>query len=189
MIDLLCATSNIDKFNAGMATLKKFSINLKQIIVDIDEIQGEDPEIIIKDKAIKAFKLLQKPVVVTDDSWLIPALNGFPGPYMKSINQWFIPNDFINLMKNKTNRSIILHKALAYADENEIVTFQSDVLGKIADKPAGNYGPTIMKVAIMSDSKITLSQGYDKGVNRTGSISRNDAWVELAKWYQKKNNL
>ena len=189
MKTLLCATGNVDKFGIGKTIFAKHGIELEQIVIDIDEIQGEDPETIIRDKAKRAFEQIGKPVVVSDDSWSIPALNGFPGAYMKSINHWFKPADFIRLMKGITDRRIYINQYVAYIDENEIVVFSIDVLGEISLKPAGKYGPPIMKVTAMdADDGLTISQVYDNNLQHTpGRLTdRSDAWNELAKWYAKK---
>lgn len=35
-----------------------------------------------------------------------PTLGGLPGPHMKFINEWFTPQDFLNLMQGKVGRTI-----------------------------------------------------------------------------------
>src|SRR5450830_475374 len=92
------ATSNQEKMLIAQTVCESAGINVVQAPLDIHEIQGEDPKLIVKEKARSAFKQLGKPVIVSDDSWDIPALNGFPGPYMKSVNHWFESQDFLRLM-------------------------------------------------------------------------------------------
>ena len=117
------ATSNKEKMLIAQTVCAKFDIKVEQVSIDIDEIQSEDPIIIVQDKARRAYEGLSKPVVVSDDSWDIPALNGFPGPYMKSINEWFKPDDFLRLMSGIKNRTIIIHQFLAYYDGNTMKVF------------------------------------------------------------------
>ena len=74
------ATTNKEKLLIAQTVCSQFDIEVFQANADIDEIQGEDPGPIVKDKARRAYELLLKPIVVSDDSWAIPALNGFPGP-------------------------------------------------------------------------------------------------------------
>jgi len=158
-------------------------------VLDIDEIQGEEPEVIIRDKAQKAFDELGQPVIVTDDSWAIAALGGFPGPYMKSINHWFSADDFMRLMKGKKDRGITLIQMLAYCDGLETVVFRSDIPGTIPEHPAGNYGPPIMKVvALDGDNGKTISEVYDDGkANELDRLhKRSDAWQTFATWYKQK---
>ncbi len=52
--------------------------------MDLDELQGE-PEFIAKSKAKTASNLLPStPVIIEDVSLCFNALNGLPGPYIKS---------------------------------------------------------------------------------------------------------
>jgi inosine/xanthosine triphosphate pyrophosphatase family protein len=187
MKKLLCVTGNKHKFDIGKQAFSKYAIELEQRVFDLDEIQGEDPELIIRDKARRAFDQVNEPLIVTDDSWSIPALRGFPGPYMKSINYWFTPEDFIRLTKELSDKTIILHQFIAYQDAYETVIFSSDVVGTFLPTALGKEGPSIMKVVSLNgDNGLSIAERYDKGIERdiTGT---NDAWHQVAKWYTSKN--
>lgn len=182
-MQLICATGNMQKFGIGQAILKDLGIELTQLPVDIDEIQGEDPERVLRDKAIKAYEIIKKPLVVSDDWWDIPALRGFPGAYMKSMNHWFTPDDFIALMSGKTDRRIILHAYLAYTDGDSVRIFSNNFSGVIVESPRGTYGPPLMHIAAMdTDGGYTISETYDRGLEHTDSrlSERGDAWRQLA---------
>jgi inosine/xanthosine triphosphate pyrophosphatase family protein len=190
MSKLLCATSNAEKFGIGQQLLKKYGIDLEQVKLEIDEIQSEDVERIIRDKAQKAYALLQKPVIVSDDSWTIPGLNGFPGPYMKSMNHWFTPNDFIHLTEALTDRTIYLNQLVAYQDENETVIFRKDIPGTLLKDPRGSFGPAIMRVVSLNgDDSLSIAETYDQGKEHDDArlLRRSDAWYELATWLKRKN--
>jgi inosine/xanthosine triphosphate pyrophosphatase family protein len=180
----------MSKFGLGKHAFAKFEIELEQIVIEIDEIQGENPELIIRDKARRAFELTHKPVVVSDDSWSIPGLNGFPGPYMKSMNHWFTPDDFVRLTRHLTDRRIYLNQFVAYQDEHETTVFSCDLSGTISKEPRGNYGDPAMKVVQMDiDEGKTLSEVFDQGTaHSTERLSKNggDVWDVLAKWYADK---
>ena len=66
--------------------------------------------------AVEAYNALQSPLVVTDDSWIIPGLNGFPGPYMKQVNDWFTPDDWLHLTSGLADRRVILRQIIVYQD-------------------------------------------------------------------------
>jgi len=183
---LLCATTNTMKFNLGRELFAVHGIELQQIVLDITEIQGEDPEIIIRDKVEKAYAATGQPVVVTDDSWSIPGLNGFPGPYMKSMNQWFSADDFIRLTRDLKDRTIFINQFVAFKDELETVVFRHDIPGKILEEPRGNYGPPILKVvALDGDDGLSIAETYDRGKEHEAErLGRNaGAWQQLVGWY------
>jgi XTP/dITP diphosphohydrolase len=184
-MSLLCATSNNQKFALGQHAFMQHNNTLEQILIDIDEIQGEDAEVILRDKAKKAFAIVGKPVLVSDDSWDIPALNGFPGAYMKSMNHWFSPADFINLIRDKEDKTIYLEQRLAYIDASGIVTFNKRIRGIIVSEPRGHTGQAIMHVVELEDDGMTIAELYDKGIANDYS-SKRDAWNDAAQWYSKK---
>ncbi len=181
------ATSNKEKMIIAQTVCSKFKIKVEQMILEIDEIQSEDPVIIVQDKARRAYESLSKPVVVSDDSWDIPAINGFPGPYMKSVNQWFKPEDFIRLMRGINNRRIILHQFLAFYDGNIIKVFKNDIFGKIIDKPRGKNkrSPNMTVTALDYDNGKTIAEVFEQGEKAVIEryLTRRDAWHEFAEWY------
>lgn len=190
MEKLLCATGNNVKFGIGKHTCATFGIELEQVVIDIDEIQGEDPEAIIRDKAQKAYAALGQPVVVTDDAWTIPGLNGFPGPYMKSINYWFTPDDFIRLTRDLADRRIILSQLVAYQDDKEAVVFRGDIPCTLSREARGVSGTPLMKIIILDgDNGLTISETYDAGKEHDPERldRRSNSWKELGAWFKEKS--
>lgn len=184
---VLCATGNLDKYSIGKRAFDALGLELKQVVIEIDEIQGADLVRIVEDKAQKAFAILGKPVIVTDDGWSIAALNGFPGAYMKEVNHWFSPEDFLRLVGDAKDRSVTLLQQLAYCDEHETVTFTGEVHGTITTEPRGEYGPPIMKIVELENSDgHTISELHDKGIthkiNTAGTV-----WTELGEWLKAKS--
>ncbi len=185
---LLCATGNKHKFALAQSAFAKHGINLEQIILDIDEIQGEDAELIVRDKAAKAFAAVGKPVLVTDDSWSIPALGGFPGAYMKSMNHWFTPDDFIRLTNTLTDKTIILQQYLIYQNEYETVLFRHDVPGVVLGEPRGNEGPPISKVVALRGSRYSIAETYDEGIVGDAQGDK-DAYHQAAAWFAQTHKV
>lgn len=189
-MQILCATGNTDKFNIGKHAVNRYGITLVQTKVSIDEIQHIDPLKIIAHKATQAYKELKEPVIVTDDCWNILALNGFPGGFMKYINDWFVPEDFLRLMSNKTERTIQLEQYVAYCDGGEPKIFFSKVSGKIIDEARGEHGVSIVKVVCFDDDGgLTISETYDRGLehDELRMAGRSRCWQELAEWLKKEN--
>ena len=105
-------TGNKIKINYANNQLNKFGIEIEQVVLDVHEIQSLEKFAVAEDKAKKAFAILNEPFFVTDTFWEIPALNGFPGAFMKYINNWFVPQDILNLMKDKNDRRGMLERFL-----------------------------------------------------------------------------
>jgi inosine/xanthosine triphosphate pyrophosphatase family protein len=184
------ASSNKEKFAIAQVVCEQANITVEQIFLDIDEIQGEDPETIVKDKVQRAYEQYGKPVVVSDDSWSVPSLNGFPGAYMKSINYWFGAGDWIHLMDGITDRTIVLQQFLAYTDGRETIIFKNEIPGIILESPKGQSkkSPNMEVIALDGDNGKSIAEvfakGYEAVVDRYKN--RNDVWHALAAWYSEK---
>lgn len=183
MKELVFSTGNTSKYSYALDVCSQYGIGLTQSSQEIDEIQGEDEAKIALDKAAKAYDLLQRPVIVTDDSWAIPGLGGFPGAYMKSINHWFRPEDFINLTQPLTDRRIFLTVCLAYKDAAHSKLFIQKQEGVLLAKPKGSHGPAAAKIiAMLGDDGLSIAEVHDKELN-TADREYAKIWHEFAQWF------
>jgi inosine/xanthosine triphosphate pyrophosphatase family protein len=186
MKKLYFSTGNENKFKTARVICKNNGINLEQKDLPIDEIQGEDGLEIIKDKAAKAFALLGEPVVVSDDYWEFLGLNGFPGPYMKSINHWLAPEDMLRLTLPLKNKDVILTQRLAYQDKNTYKVFELQNKGKLIDEIRGISSTANQKlVTLEGDNGLTISEIYDSGIDRSDRKPTR-IWKQFAVWYAKE---
>jgi XTP/dITP diphosphohydrolase len=175
-------TGNKFKFDEAVEVMEPYGITVLQEKVSIDEIQSTDVVEIAIDKAKKAYAVLQRPLVVTDAGWGIPALNGFPGAYMKDVNNWFTPQDWLNLMQDKSDRSATIREATVFIDGDLVKVFTRDTTGVFVDHIAGNSLSGFDKVVSFVDSGETISEVYDKALS---SFSRKEnLWHDFARWYK-----
>ncbi len=175
-------TGNDEKFLVAEAACAAKGIQLARTVLDIDEIQGENPEIIALDKADKAFRALQSPVVINDDTWEIPGLNGFPGPYMKSMNHWLTAEDFLRLTRHLADRRAIIIQIIVYQDENGTKLFRKEFENILLTGARGSYGNAIQKiVSVPSDKGLSIAEAYDKnGFVRDREVAV--GWDAFATW-------
>ena len=172
------ATGNDRKLGEARAACKDFGIEVTKVELDIDEIQSHDPIKISKRKAEDAYSQLQKPVVITDSSWSIPALNGFPGGYMKEVIGWFSPQDFINLLADKTDRAVSFTETIIYKDADVTKIFSKQYFGEMSMEPKGN-GNSIEQVAMFGGQ--TIAELHDVGLFT--QHPKDYVWYDFAKWY------
>jgi XTP/dITP diphosphohydrolase len=181
MRKLLFATGNTRKIKEARAACIAFGIDIEQIELDIDEIQHHHPIKITEHKADQAYNLVQKPVVINDASWNIPVLNGFPGGYMKDVAQWFTAEDFINIMKDKTDRRICCIETVIYKDGVQTKTFHKEFWGEIAHRPRGS-GNSIEQVAIFNGKTI----GEHRDNDQFAFDPKDYIWHGFAEWFSKE---
>lgn len=180
MTDFVFATSNDHKVKTAEAVCAQFGLKFTHKNMDLQEIQSDNGEAIARYKVEQAFAVCQQPVAVTDDSWLIPGLNGFPGPYMKYINQWFSPADFLRLTKDLADRRMIMRHIIAYKDAHDEKVFSVDIPGVLLKKVRGNS--IIPHFAIVS---------FDGGASSVAEAEANgtlavadgpNAWQGFCQW-------
>ena len=177
MKKILLATGNNRKLGEARAACKDFDIEVEQVELDIAEIQSHDPKEISLNKVKEAYRLVGGPVAITDTSWRIPALNGFPGGYMKDVSSWFEPEDFLGLMERHEDKRIFFTETIIYTDETGPHEFSQEYEGRVVS-PRGT-GESIEQVAEF--------EGYTLGERREqGGFSHDPkdyVWYRFAKWY------
>lgn len=180
MKKIILVTGNPRKVGEAKLACKMFDIKVIQKQIRIIEIQSHDPIMIAKNKAETAFAQINKSLVVTDTHWNIPALNGFPGGYMKDVAKWFTSRDFLNLIENKQDRSVSFTESIIYKDIDQIRSFSKEYWGNLANKPRG-AGNSIENVAEFDG--VTLGERREQG----GFSHALDEyiWYDFAKWYSK----
>ena len=79
-------TENKNKLESAKSFFEKYNIEIKQKVLPICEIQSVDGIEIATSKAQQAWEIIKEPLFISDSFWTIPSLNGFPGAYMKYMN-------------------------------------------------------------------------------------------------------
>jgi inosine/xanthosine triphosphate pyrophosphatase family protein len=181
MKELAYVTGNAIKFLQGKAACEAFGIALTQTGADIIEIQANTGEPVARDKAQKAFEQLGKPLVISDDSWSIPGLKGFPGPYMKDINEWFTPQDFLRLTSELKDRRIILRQIVVYQDAHVQKLFSFDIEGMLLKDARGMSKYPHSYITSFDGGKTSSAEHHARGT--TPHASQRDVWHDFAEWY------
>ena len=132
--DLFFITGNAGKFREAQT----FIPEIKQLDLDLAEIQSLDAHEIIKHKLAEAQKHRKGRFVVEDVSVYIDGMNGLPGPLIK----WFTKSvgyeglaKLAKVFGNKASAKCII----GYFDGKNTEFFEGEVKGKIVE-PRGSGG-------------------------------------------------
>jgi XTP/dITP diphosphohydrolase len=180
-------TGNQRKLRDLQAACASYNIPVEQLNLPVQEIQSYDPEEIVIAKAKQAYKLAGRPVVVNDVYWNILALRGFPGAYMSYVAQWFRAEDFIQLMRDKPDRTVSCTDTLVYYDGKRSKSFSEDMRGTIATEPHGP-GASIDQVVIINGEHQTVAE-IEASEHRSCIDPDNNIWQSFAKWYNLQRRL
>lgn len=108
--------------------------------IDIEELQELDSELVVRHKAIEAFAIIKKPVLIEDVSLVYNALGRLPGTFVK----WFIGEMTLEsgcrLLDGFADKTAVAQVTYAYYDGSKMHIFEGRVNGVIADHPKGTNG-------------------------------------------------
>ncbi len=136
--DIYFITSNKKKYESLKKQLGSIGITLKQQIYDFDEGRELSIEAVAKYKLAQAKKAFpNKKIIVDDRGFFIPALNGFPGPFVKLLLDSFSYKGLIKLMADEKDRRAIFSYAVAYYDGKKDKVLVANEVGFITNKPKG----------------------------------------------------
>ncbi len=148
-------TDNEYKFQIAANFFENSGFEIIQKPLSPPEIQSDSLAEIASFSAKWSVKKLERPVFLTDAGCFIEALNGFPGPFVKYINQYLKAQDFLKLMEGEKNRKVVFKDCLAYCEPGEDpILFLSSASGKIASEP-GRRGSTPI-------NEIFIPQGFNR---------------------------
>lgn len=184
MKELLYVTGNKDKFSEGVLLMKKYRYTCVQQKADIQELQDTDGEAIARHKAEQAYQLFKKPLIINDSTWMIPALNNFPGALMKYTNDCFTAEDWLRLMNGVEDRRVIIREIIVYKDENYEKVFFKDEIGAFLYEPTGIDGQPSDKVVSFTGDDISVAMARDNGTVSTTNNSGMTGYDLLGEWLQ-----
>lgn len=177
-------TGNNHKFYTASKVCEQFGVDLEQVEVDIDEIQHSDGVKVAEAKAKDAFETIKRPLVINDQFWSIPALGGFPGAYMKDVTHWLTTEDFLQLMKDKDDRSIYRDETVVYYDGADIKVFTHRRIGQFVLSPRGETKSSHGRVVEMEgEGGLTIAEVVDRG-NWSVNSEQHKHWYDFAEWYK-----
>ena len=168
---LINLTGNRFKFEVAQRALLGTHVVLEQLRLPVPEIQSNSVQDIAEFSAQWAGSQITQPFFLTDAGFYIDALNGFPGPFIKFINQWFTTEDLLRLMHDKAYRHITVQDCLIYAHPGEsLVTFNGSYQGSIAREPGPSAGTPIERLFIPSGHQRPISEfSHDEQVEYWGN--------------------
>lgn len=131
-------------------------IELLSADVDLDEIQSLDMDLIIKDKAKRAYAQIGQPVLVEDISAGLDNLGGLPGPFIKFFEIRLGMDALFQLAKQAGDPATV-QCAIAYYDGKNSITAHSEVKGTVVAS-CGNGGFGFDKVFVPTGQSKTYGQ-------------------------------
>ncbi|MEI6478041.1 MAG: non-canonical purine NTP pyrophosphatase [bacterium] len=148
---------NITFITGNTAKAEQLAFHLKAPIahkkLDLVEIQSLDLEEVVRDKAERAYAIMQSPVLVEDTSLRFSALGRLPGPLIK----WFLTdlgNDGLAHLVDGKDRTATAEVMFGLHDGTTCHIFTGSKKGRIAEIPRGEKG--------FGWDPVFIPEGHDK---------------------------
>lgn len=110
-------TGNQTKILHANEAIQKLGYETVGKRLDIIEPREENPEKVVIEKAIQAFQILKKPLMVEDSGIFIRALNGFPKTFVHFVEDSIGIINIIKMMEGVTDRYVEFRQSLAYIEQ------------------------------------------------------------------------
>lgn len=141
MHKIVFVTGNKGKFAEVRDILRAFEIEAIQDKDGYPELQEDELEPIAAYGAEYVANKLNMPVMVDDSGIFIKALNGFPGPYSRFVEDKLGNPRVLKMMKGEEDRTAYFKTVIGYCEPGQKpLVFPGIVEGKIAFEERGREG-------------------------------------------------
>ena len=130
-------SSNSYKIGEAKDILGKFGINFIPVNLKIEEIQTDDIQSIARDKALKAFGQIGRPLFVEHTGLFLVHLNELPGGLTQIFWDRLQAERFSHIFGTTTDTRVVARTVVAYCDARRIYYFTGAISGKISSGPRG----------------------------------------------------
>lgn len=105
---------------------------------DVQEIMHPDLEVVVRYKALEAYKYLRQPCLVEHGGLFFEGLRDLPGPLGKII--WSAVGErMCGFLREGDSRKAIARAYLGYCDGREIRLYRGETSGEVASAARGDY--------------------------------------------------
>jgi XTP/dITP diphosphohydrolase len=131
-------SSNKFKIEETRKILALEGLNVIPLEIKIEELQTLDTERLVKDKLLKAFKFIGKPLFIEHTGLYMKQLNGFPGGLTQIFWDKIGADKFSDLFGKGSDTSVIARTHVGFCDGKKYFTFNGEIEGNISEIPKGN---------------------------------------------------
>lgn len=144
----------------------------------VPEVQDASCEEIARRSAIYAAKELGEVCVVTDVGFSINALNGFPGPFVKYVNEWLSEAQLLRMLREDDDRTAYFTDALAVGfPDGTAEVFSHKATGRLAKE--GEYSASKWPV-----NSLFIPDGHSAPLGSMTKQEQTDFWHSETKNWQ-----
>jgi XTP/dITP diphosphohydrolase len=131
-------SSNEHKIAEAETILGRVGVTVIPNPTKIEELQTEDVERLVKDKLIKAFTMIGRPLFVEHTGLHLHGLNGLPAGLTQIFWDNLKAENFASLVAKLPSNRVTAKTVLAYCDGKQCHMFSGSIDGHVPAVPVGN---------------------------------------------------
>lgn len=136
-IDIRFLSRNEFKLKEAAEILAAVGVKVIPLKASIEELQTQDMEALVKDKTLKAFGKVGRPLFVEQTGLFLNHLNGLPGGLTQIFWDTLQADRFSELFGTVADPRVIARTVVGYTDGKQFFSFTGEIAGTIAAAPKG----------------------------------------------------
>ena len=157
MTHLIFVSKNPFKHNEAKQILEPLGITVEADPTEIQELQTIDTEALVRDKAIKAFQRIGRPLFVEHTGLYLDLLGGFPGGLTQIFWDSVKKDRFTELFASPTQRALA-KTHIGYVDGRRVHVFRGEIAGRIVAPPRVDHGFQWDCIFVPEGEKLAFSE-------------------------------
>lgn len=138
MLQIRFVSSNKFKIGEAEAILSGSSVAVIPVNLKIEELQTQDTRRLVKDKALRAFEDIGRPLFVEHTGLYLPYMNGLPGGLTQIFWDSLKADKFAELFGKAADNTVAARTVIGYVDGKQFFVFEGEINGTVAAEPRGN---------------------------------------------------
>ncbi|MBY0588719.1 non-canonical purine NTP pyrophosphatase [bacterium] len=135
--DVRFVTNNVHKVAEARSILAAAGVHVVHLAQKVDELQTIDTAVLVKDKTLKAFANVGRPLFVEHTGLYLRHLNDLPGGLTQIFWDKLESDRFAELFGNTADTFAIAKTVIGFTDGRGFFTFAGSIAGNIAPDPRG----------------------------------------------------
>jgi XTP/dITP diphosphohydrolase len=128
---------NQEKIGEVQRILGPAGVDIAPVNMVIEELQTDNVDRLVRDKLIKAFEAIGRPLFVEHTGLYLPGLNGLPAGLTQVFWDKLEADRFATLVAGLGNSTVEAKTVIGYFDGQQVYLFEGSVKGTVPSAPAG----------------------------------------------------
>ncbi len=137
LLNIRFVSRNEHKLKEASRILAPARVSVRPLKITIEELQTEHTERLVKDKAMRAFNQVGRPLFVEHTGLYLKHLHDLPGGLTQIFWDRLQADMFSELYGNTSDPRATAKTLIGYIDGKRFFQFAGEIAGRIASKPAG----------------------------------------------------